>query len=214
MNGRHAPKELIDQWNAKTVAQFEFDLNRKLDDVVLNPNQFDALFSLAWNRGVYSDVVKKVIEYCRAGDYDSAAYTIATGPKTIDGVFNQGLAKRRQEEANLFSTPWQEPAAEEPTPANAPAWGSRRTLPTPWYKDSFVLAHVAMGTLFFTTLALSLRKHFGQDKIAEAYAKEVEATRQKPTSPKPRPTFDFGPEPSTSNPRTNPNRLRSKKRSK
>ena len=102
LGGKRAPDSFVDQQNAKMIIEFENKLNKKLDNVILTPSQFDALFSLAWNTGTNSDVVAKVIDLARQRRYNEAGAAIADGPRTTKGKYNEHLAARRAAEAEMF----------------------------------------------------------------------------------------------------------------
>jgi GH24 family phage-related lysozyme (muramidase) len=145
LGGKKAPDSFVAQQNMRVIREFEDVLNRKLNNradlVYLNPNQFDALFSLAWNRGAYSDIVKQVIELAAKGKYQEAAAAIADGPRTANGVYNANLAQRRADEAALFAKPWttgteQPPAGTSGTPQTT----SSENGFLAWIKDPFVIA--------------------------------------------------------------------------
>ncbi len=156
LNGKAAPSDLIAQWNAKVIAQFEYDLNRKLGVAELNPNQFDALFSLAWNTGVNSDSVEATIAAVKRGDYEAARNAIANGPVTSKGEVLQGLVARRKREAELFAKPYDwgttnEPGWEPPVVQEEPTWA--------WYKNPNLWAHATVVTICLGLLFRHYRTH-------------------------------------------------------
>lgn len=105
LNGNKTDPNFLRTQNVKKILEFESILNRKLQDVpAVTQNMFDALFSLAWNTGAYSPVVRQVIDYIQAEDYDSAAHAILNGPRTNKktGEVMSGLIIRRKREADLF----------------------------------------------------------------------------------------------------------------
>lgn len=176
LNGRSASEDFIASWNAKIIGQFESDLNRKLGLAELNPNQFDALFSLAWNTGVNSDVVAAVISACKKGDYAAAVDAIEHGPVTSKGEVLPGLVKRRAEEAALFAKPYAGDTTTGWTPPVVP------TSTWAWYKDPFIWAHVAVASIFVGVMVRHYRMHRRFKKEARAWQKmkqEHDAGREK-----------------------------------
>lgn len=75
----------------------------------LNNHQKAALVSLGYNVGAFYMTTRRygkiIAAAIRKGDYQAAAQGILDGPKTADGKYLPGLAKRRKEEAQLFLYP-------------------------------------------------------------------------------------------------------------
>lgn len=85
------------------VAQAEGCVTRNLAGVQLSQNEFNALVSLAYNRGctgfVSSDVFKKIKE----GKKTEAAQVWLSSGVTAQGKVLSGLVSRRAHEASMFA---------------------------------------------------------------------------------------------------------------
>ena len=102
---RQASPDELETINRVKLGEYMKDLNRRLGSVKISQSMYDALFSLFWNS--YSGAFP-VIRAIQQGDYEAAAEAIKNGPKTArqsDGTskYNEGLAKRRMQEAALFA---------------------------------------------------------------------------------------------------------------
>lgn len=102
LKGNKADINWLNRQNMRRIAEFEAILNKRIGQTPMHQNMFDAIFSLAWNCGAYSDIVKRVVAYTQAGDYETAAYEIENGPRTQDGKVSQNLVDRRKREADLY----------------------------------------------------------------------------------------------------------------
>jgi GH24 family phage-related lysozyme (muramidase) len=165
LGGRKAPDDFVTQQNAKVILEFENVLNKKLENVVLTPSQFDALFSLAWNKGPYSDIVNQVISLSRQKRYAEAGAVIADGPRTVDGKYNEGLAKRRASEAEMFlrdvdlgTGTMAEPS--EPVGTQTPAVVQAK----PIYKEPEFWMLMTMATAFSVMVGLRVWARYKIDK--------------------------------------------------
>jgi len=175
LGGKKAPDSFVTQQNMRVIREFEDVLNRKLnnrpDPVELNPNQFDALFSLAWNKGAYSDVVNQVIDLAAKGKYQEAAAAIADGPRTVKGVYNENLAKRRAQEAALFATPWNSSTTSTPattgTPSNSTS-SSNSFLS--WLSDPFVISGMAVSA---TIIGLTVWRFRNYRRMRKSWEKPI-----------------------------------------
>lgn len=107
--GKTIPREELDRINADKLASKLALLNKKLEeekfpgpneDIHLSDGAFAVLFSYAWNTGTGSPWFKRLLQIYKTGDVEAAAAHIRTGPVTSEGVWNRGLAKRRNHEAD------------------------------------------------------------------------------------------------------------------
>ena len=93
-------KEEADSLLRKTVSGFESAV-KKMVNVPLSQNQYDALVSLAYNIGAGALKRSTLIDKLNSGDYKAAAneFTrfVKSNGKTLDG-----LVRRRERERNLF----------------------------------------------------------------------------------------------------------------
>lgn len=85
------------------LAGSESCVNRNLAGVSLNQNQFDALVSMAYNRGCTGFAASDPVKLLKQGDYNGAATAWLTSAITAKSVIQQGLIKRRKMEAELFN---------------------------------------------------------------------------------------------------------------
>ncbi len=179
LGGRKAPDDFVTRQNAKVILEFENVLNKKLENVVLTPSQFDALFSLAWNKGPYSDIVNQVISLSRQKRYAEAGAAIADGPRTVDGKYNEGLAKRRAAEAEMFlrdvdlgTGTMAEPAT--PVGTQTPAVVTQER---PIYKEPEFWMLMTMATAFSVLVGLRVWARYKIDKEYPVAVKLVEADK-------------------------------------
>jgi lysozyme len=102
-------KEYADKKFAQDVAKFEIGLNALLQGKPTTQNQFDALFSFAYNVGLDIDEDTKaeglgdstLLRKHLQGDYAGAQQSFA-GWKYNDGQIMNGLIKRRAAEAAMY----------------------------------------------------------------------------------------------------------------
>ncbi len=88
---------------AKDLTNFERGVNDLLAHDV-NPNQFAALVSLAFNIGLEALAGSTLLRYVNAGEYDEAAKQFSAWVYD-DGEVLAGLVRRRLAEQQLFETP-------------------------------------------------------------------------------------------------------------
>ena len=91
-----AEQMLIDE-----MAEYEGYVN-KLVTVELNQNQFDAMVSWVYNLGGGNLSASTLLKVLNAGDYDGVPAQMMRWNKA-GGKVLEGLTKRRQAEADLFS---------------------------------------------------------------------------------------------------------------
>lgn len=97
-------------WTQKQCdVQFEQDLSifeegvSKLVKVPLTSNQFGALVSLAYNIGLGAFAHSGCLLYLNQGNFERSMGSLLHWDK-VNGVVSKGLARRRQEEKDLFLT--------------------------------------------------------------------------------------------------------------
>jgi GH24 family phage-related lysozyme (muramidase) len=104
--GTKITKAQADALYKKDNGKYEDIARRGIGDALfnsLNENEKAALTSYAYNTGSVNSLVKKGLKQkLSAGDKQGAAQLISSGIATSDGVFNQGVYNRRQQEAKLF----------------------------------------------------------------------------------------------------------------
>jgi GH24 family phage-related lysozyme (muramidase) len=145
---RQATPEELETINRVKLDEYMKDLNRRLGPVKISQSMYDALFSLFWNS--YSGAFP-VIRAIQQGDYEAAVEAIKNGPKTAkqsDGTskYNEGLARRRMNEAALFA----KEGLKDFVAMGEEAAESVRRNPLPYL---FGVAAVA-GTTFFLTKSI------------------------------------------------------------
>lgn len=90
------------------VAQNAAWLEKDLEGIEVNDNQFSALLSLEFNIGEGRFENSALLEDLEDGDFDSAANEILRW-RMVGGVISDGLVRRRKAERELFLTPEEEP---------------------------------------------------------------------------------------------------------
>lgn len=93
----------------------------------LTQEQFNALVSLAYNRGCNGFRRTSVLELVNAGAFDAAATAWRTTAVTVKGKTLKGLVKRRKNEAAMFASA----PTGVPAPASLASWlfsGSLKAL--------------------------------------------------------------------------------------
>jgi lysozyme len=99
--GAPVSRELADKWFQQDAYKFEAGVKDEIMDYPTTQGQFDALFSLAYNVGLGNERKSTVLrEHC-AGNYQAAADAFQMWDKA-NGVDNDGLLARRQEEAQVY----------------------------------------------------------------------------------------------------------------
>lgn len=91
--------ELLQQDLARFEACVEDAVTRPLEQA-----QFNALVSLAYNRGCAGFRRSSVVELVNAGAFDAAATAWLTTATTVNGKSLRGLVKRRKNEAAMFAS--------------------------------------------------------------------------------------------------------------
>lgn len=85
------------------LANYEGCVNRNLAGISLSQNQFDALVSMAYNRGCTGFAASEPVKLIKQGDYNGAAKAWLSSGITAKGVVMEGLKKRRKLEAEMFN---------------------------------------------------------------------------------------------------------------
>ena len=158
LGGVRASMDWLNRQNMAKVAEFENILRKRIGATYLTPNMFDAIFSLAWNTGPYADVVKRVIAYAQAGDYDTAAHEIRNGPTTNKktGAVEPGLVARRKREADLFL---KEAPVAPVSPVIQPSTVSQvKTEPVPFYKEPLFWIYTSMSLVVVVLVGIRIRR--------------------------------------------------------
>lgn len=100
--GQLAIKKTIERWLQEDLEEFEGYVN-KLVKVELNQNQFDALVAWTYNLGPGSLKESTMLRKLNYGDYESVPDEMRRWNKA-GGEVLEGLVRRRDAEANLFSS--------------------------------------------------------------------------------------------------------------
>ena len=100
--GQLAIKKTIERWLQEDLEEFESYVS-KLVKVELNQNQFDALVAWTYNLGPTNLKESTMLRKLNYGDYESVPDEMRRWNKAGGEVFN-GLVRRRDAEANLFSS--------------------------------------------------------------------------------------------------------------
>ena len=100
--GQLAVKKTIERWLQEDLEEFESYVS-KLVKVELNQNQFDALVAWTYNLGPTNLKESTMLRKLNYGDYESVPDEMRRWNKAGGEVLN-GLVRRRDAEANLFSS--------------------------------------------------------------------------------------------------------------
>ena len=100
--GQLAIKKTIERWLQEDLEEFESYVS-KLVKVELNQNQFDALVAWTYNLGPTNLKESTMLRKLNYGDYESVPDEMRRWNKAGGEVLN-GLVRRRDAEANLFSS--------------------------------------------------------------------------------------------------------------
>ena len=100
--GQLAIKKTIEKWLQEDLEEFESYVS-KLVKVELNQNQFDALVAWTYNLGPTNLKESTMLRKLNYGDYESVPDEMRRWNKAGGEVLN-GLVRRRDAEANLFSS--------------------------------------------------------------------------------------------------------------
>ena len=100
--GQLAIKKTIERWLQEDLEEFESYVS-KLVKVELNQNQFDALVAWTFNLGPTNLNESTMLRKLNYGDYESVPDEMRRWNKAGGEVLN-GLVRRRDAEANLFSS--------------------------------------------------------------------------------------------------------------
>ena len=100
--GQLVIKKTCDKFLEEDLDEFEGYVN-KLVKVELNQNQFDALVAWTFNLGPTNLNESTMLRKLNYGDYESVPDEMRRGNKAGGEVLN-GLVRRRDAEANLFSS--------------------------------------------------------------------------------------------------------------
>ena len=100
--GQLAIKKTIERWLQEDLEEFESYVS-KLVKVELNQNQFDALVAWTYNLGPTNLKESTMLRKLNYGDYASVPDEMRRWNKAGGEVLN-GLVRRRDAEANLFSS--------------------------------------------------------------------------------------------------------------
>ena len=100
--GQLAIKKTIEKWLQEDLEEFESYVS-KLVKVELNQNQFDALVAWTFNLGPTNLNESTMLRKLNYGDYESVPDEMRRWNKAGGEVLN-GLVRRRDAEANLFSS--------------------------------------------------------------------------------------------------------------
>lgn len=85
------------------TSKFAIGVTSAIGDCPTTQNQFDAMFSLAYNIGLANFKTSSVLRYHKAGDYAKAKAAFALWNKQKGKVLN-GLVNRRASEAAVYGS--------------------------------------------------------------------------------------------------------------
>lgn len=163
-------QEKCDEEFLRELAQKEVALNNlfERDGVDLNPNQFSALASFAYNAGEGALARSTLYKLLKRGDYQGASNQFGRWVYS-NGTKFRGLVRRRAAEKELFETPWLDESEDQETgiieaieefpeqPAPKPetppaAKKAAQTIKESSTAKSAIVSLVALVTPFFETV--------------------------------------------------------------